>query len=53
MKRSMILLGKTKSKIKKKKRKLLEKAQANGTISNKYLKKEKKTDESNWKNDYE
>lgn len=44
MKRSTITLGKTKSKIKKKKRKLLEKAQANGTVSDKYLKKEKKNE---------
>ncbi|WP_325845832.1 hypothetical protein [Enterococcus casseliflavus] len=35
-------MGKTKSKIKKKKRKLLGKAQINGTISKKYLIKEKK-----------
>jgi len=37
-------VGKTKSKIKKKKRKLLEKAQANGTVNDKYLKKEKKNE---------
>ncbi|WP_325844672.1 hypothetical protein [Enterococcus casseliflavus] len=37
-------MGKTKSKIKKKKRKLLGKAQANGTVNDKYSKKEKKTD---------
>lgn len=33
--------------IKKKKRKLLEKAQANGTVNDKYLKKEKKADGNN------
>lgn len=40
-------MGKTKSKIKKKKRKLVEKAQANGTVNDKYLKKEKKADGNN------
>lgn len=40
-------MGKTKSKIKKKKRKLLEKAQMNGTANDKYLKKEKKVDGNN------
>ncbi|QQU18188.1 hypothetical protein I6I79_00585 [Enterococcus casseliflavus] len=36
-KREEELMGKTKSKIKKKKRKLLEKAKANGTINKKVL----------------